>query len=207
MSVQTAYNNWSATYDRDRNLTRDLDAVVAREALAQLHCRSILEIGCGTGKNTPLLARLGEKVCALDFSTGMLSQAKAKVPAAHVSFAVANLTHPWPCAAQSADLIVCNLVLEHIADLGFIFSEAFRTLMTGGRFFLCELHAFRQYQGSAANFQRDQATTEIQAFVHHLSDFTQAAAEHGFTLESFNEWWHADDDKKPPRLASFMFRK
>ena len=49
MSIKKAYNDWSASYDSDENLTRDLDQKVTREALANLHFKSILEIGCGTG--------------------------------------------------------------------------------------------------------------------------------------------------------------
>ena len=117
MNTRTAYDSWSETYDRDRNLTRDLDHVVTRATLSHLRFSSILEIGCGTGKNTALLASIGAKVHALDFSDGMLAQAKTKVSSDNVTFTVADLTRPWPCAAQSADLVVCNLVLEHIGDL------------------------------------------------------------------------------------------
>jgi hypothetical protein len=45
MSVQNAYNDWSASYDTDENLTRDFDRKVLREALENLHFPSILEIG------------------------------------------------------------------------------------------------------------------------------------------------------------------
>ena len=207
MSVKEAYSEWSATYDVDRNLTRDLDGQVTREALENIHCKSILEIGCGTGKNSSLLAKIGEKVLAIDFSRAMTDKAKEKTRADNVTFSVADIMGEWPCADQSADLIVCNLVLEHIADLSFIFSEAFRCLAKRGSFFICELHPFRQYQGTKANFRRDGETTEIQAFVNHISDFTKAAKENGLTLDAFHEWWHQEDQGKPPRLVSFMFKK
>src|SRR6266542_1985935 len=126
MGVREAYNQWAPTYDSDRNLTRDLDELVTRSILADMQCASILELGCGTGKNTAFLAQLGAHVHALDFSDAMLAQAQAKLPHAHVTFTITDLMGPWPCADQSADLIVCNLVLEHIADLHFIFAEAFR---------------------------------------------------------------------------------
>jgi ubiquinone/menaquinone biosynthesis C-methylase UbiE len=207
MSIQAAYDDWAATYDLDRNLTRDLDQVVTRKTLAHRRCRSILEIGCGTGKNTPLLADIGEKVLALDFSQAMINRAKEKLPLDHVTFAVADLTCSWPCDDQSVNLVVCNLVLEHIGDLSFIFSEAFRALLAGGDFFICELHPFRQYQGIRANFKRDQGTIEIPAFVHHISEFIRAAQSNKLTIESFNEWWHEDDQDKLPRLVSFLFKK
>ncbi|MCA1723405.1 MAG: class I SAM-dependent methyltransferase, partial [Thermomicrobia bacterium] len=183
------------------------DAIVTRAILAERRYRSILEIGCGTGKNTPLLAQIGDRVHAIDFSEGMLAQARAKGCGANVTFAVGDLTYPWPCADRSVDLIACNLVVEHIADLSFVFAEAVRVLSPAGHFFLCELHPFKQYLGSKARFERDEARIELPAFVHHLSDFLDAATHAGFTLTSFKEWWHADDHDTPPRLASFMFAK
>ncbi len=207
MSVKEAYSEWSDTYDVDRNLTRDLDRQVTKQILENIHCKSIVEIGCGTGKNTALLAKIGEKVLAIDFSQAMTYKAKEKTKADNVTFSVADITGEWPCFDQSADLIVCNLVLEHIADLSFIFSEAFRCLVGGGRFFISELHPFRQYQGTKANFQRNGETTEIQAFMHHISDFTEAAKENGLSLDALHEWWHQEDQGKPPRLVSFMFKK
>jgi ubiquinone/menaquinone biosynthesis C-methylase UbiE len=62
MEIHEAYTDWSATYDSDRNLTRDLDQEVTRETLANLNFESILELGCGTGKNTELLAEIGKHV-------------------------------------------------------------------------------------------------------------------------------------------------
>lgn len=207
MSVREAYANWATTYDSDRNLTRDLDQVVTREMLAHLRPRSILELGCGTGKNTALLAQIGERVHALDFSEAMMMQAKAKLRSTHVTFTIADLTRPWPRAGGAADLIVCNLVLEHIANLSFIFAEAARTLAHPGQLFISELHPFRQYQGTKAVFQRNQTPIEIPAFVHHISDFLDAAADAGFTLSNLKEWWHEQDQHAPPRLVSFTFAK
>ena len=207
MKIQEAYTDWSTTYDSDRNLTRDLDHTVVQQQLGGLRCKSILELGCGTGKNTRLLAGIGEHVLALDFSRGMIERAKAKIDRANVTFDLADITQKWPCKDQSFDLISCNLVLEHIEDLSFIFAEAARTLIKGGRFFVCELHPFRQYLGTQARFQRAEDTTHIAAFMHHISDFTNAAAGNGLSLEVLKEWWHAEDEAKPPRLISFLFVK
>jgi len=207
MSIQKAYNEWSATYDSDENLTRDLDQKVTRAALANLQFNSILELGCGTGKNTVFLAQIGTRVHALDFSEGMIEKAKKKVQAENVRLSVADLTQKWPCENRSYDLIVCNLVLEHIKDLSLIFSEAFRVLEKEGRFLINELHPFRQYEGKKASFGKGEEVTEIPAFVHHISDFLNAALNNELTLVKLNEWWHEDDQSKPPRLISFLFEK
>ncbi|MDX6383057.1 MAG: hypothetical protein QOK48_630 [Blastocatellia bacterium] len=207
MNIQQSYTEWSTTYDQDRNLTRDLDQAVTREALANLRCQSVLEIGCGTGKNTTLLSQIGKQVLALDFSAGMLEQARRKLALDNVNFAVADITASWPCSDQSIDLISCNLVLEHVSDLSFIFAEGARVLRVGGRFLVSELHPFRQYQGTQARFQRGQETSQIPAFVHHISDFIDAATANHLALARLRECWHEEDENKPPRLVSFIFQK
>jgi 2-polyprenyl-3-methyl-5-hydroxy-6-metoxy-1,4-benzoquinol methylase len=103
-------------------------------------------------------------------------------------------------------LIVCNLVLEHVADLGFVFAAAARCLKAGSEFFLCELHPFRQYEGTVANFSRGGETTSVAAFVHHLSEFFHVAESSGFAMTRFDERWHADDAGRPPRLVAFLFQ-
>jgi 2-polyprenyl-3-methyl-5-hydroxy-6-metoxy-1,4-benzoquinol methylase len=80
------------------------------------------------------------------------------------SFAVADLTQPWPAATNGADLMIGDLVLEHIEDLRPVFAQAAKALVPGGCLFISELHPFRQYQGTQANFQRDGKTTPIPAF-------------------------------------------
>jgi malonyl-CoA O-methyltransferase len=207
MSIQKAYNQWSETYDTDRNLTRDLDQQVMQETLANRHFNSILEIGCGTGKNTAFLAQVAGVVHALDFSQGMIEKAREKVKAENVRFSVADLTQRWPSEVGTYDLLVCNLVLEHIEDLSFIFSEGSRVLVGGGRFLINELHPFRQYEGKKAVFQGEAGVTEIPAFVHHISDFLNAASHNGFNLLKLDERWHTEDLNKPPRILSLLFEK
>ncbi len=207
MDIQAAYDSWSSSYDHDRNLTRDLDQATTRKFFADTRYRNILELGCGTGKNTVLLAEISDAVTALDFSKGMIEQARLKITTDNVALSVADLTQQWPTHSDTYDLIVCNLVLEHVQDLGFIFSEAFRSLQKGGHFYVSELHPFRQYLGGKANFQRGDKITEVKAHIHHVSEFLQLAANNGLSLQSFNEHWHQDDHGKPPRLAVFMFTK
>lgn len=207
MSIQNAYDEWSDTYDTDENLTRDLDRQVTREALAGQLFDSILEIGCGTGKNTAFLVQIGTHVHALDFSEGMIEKAREKVKTENVRFTVTDLTQAWPCEDQASDLIICNLVLEHIENLSFIFSEASRVLKENGRFLIDELHPYRQYEGKKARFSSSEAVTEIPAFVHHISDFLKVASANGLRLVKLNEYWHERDQGKPPRIVSFLFVK
>jgi SAM-dependent methyltransferase len=207
MKIEEAYTLWSTTYDSDRNLTRDLDQLTTERVLTGKSYENVMEIGCGTGKNTAFLTRIGRKILAVDFSLGMLRKAKAKVASQSVLFIVADLIRPWPCKPKSLDLIVCNLVLEHVKDLSAIFSQASQALAAGGLFFINELHPFRQYQGAQAEFRGETDTVRIPAFVHHVSEFTMAAEQNGLSLKMMKELWHEQDQNRLPRLISFIFEK
>ena len=207
MNIQSAYNNWSDRYDKDLNLTRDLDAEIIRKEFAKSKFDSILEFGCGTGKNTIFFSEIADKVYAIDFSEGMISKAKEKVNLKKVVFTQADITHKWLIENNTIELVTCNLILEHIEDLDFIFTEANRCLKEKGKFFINELHPFRQYDGKKATFINEGKTTEIDAFVHHISDFTNAAINNGFKLLKLNEFWHELDINKSPRILSLLFIK
>jgi malonyl-CoA O-methyltransferase len=137
----------------------------------------------------------------------MIEKAREKVTAENVRFSIADLTQPWPCEDEAYDLVVCNLVLEHIEGLPFIFSEASRVLRERGEFLINELHPFRQYAGKKARFDKGEEVIEVPAFVHHISDFLSAASNNGLTLLKLNEYWHVEDQHKPPRIISFLFGK
>lgn len=204
MSIQKAYNEWSESYDADTNLTRDLDQKLTRETLTNLHFSSILEIGCGTGKNTSFLSQIGQSVQAVDFSQGMIEKAREKVQAENVKFSIMDITKKWRFEDDSFDLVVCNLVLEHIEDISFVFSEVSRVLESKGRFFINELHPFRQYEGKKARYQKNGEEIEVDAFVHNISDFLKIAIANGFALVKLNEYWHEADQDKPPRIVSLL---
>ena len=207
MDIQGAYNEWSRTYDSDENLTRDLDQKVTQSLLGKLLFDSILEIGCGTGKNTSFLTQIGRTVRAVDFSEGMIEKAREKVQAENVHFSIMDITQKWIFDDQAFDLIVCNLVLEHIRDLSFVFAQAARTLRSNGQFFINELHPFRQYDGRKARFYRNEEKIEVDAFIHHISDFLHAGKDNGFSHVELDEHWHEADQNKPPRIISFTFER
>lgn len=208
MKVHEAYNEWSATYDADENATRDLDKTVVERSLGKLRFGSIVEAGCGTGKNTEFLLKIGREIHALDFSKGMIAKAQERLKRRpQVKFVHADLSKRWPLSRGTADLVTFNLVLEHVDELSPVFGEAARVLVKGGRMFISELHPFRQYQAKGANYRRGKQTMTITAFVHHLSDFVKSAQEAGFVLENFAEWWHAKDKGKTPRLVSLLFKR
>lgn len=207
MSTQQLYNEWSFTYDDVENKTRDLELRAGQEMLSHLSFENLLELGCGTGKNTAWLQEKAKQLLAVDLSEGMLQKAKEKIQSHQVQFKQADITKPWNFVSESVDLITCSLILEHIEDLNFIFSEAAKVLHAGGHFYICELHPFKQYTGSKARFETAEGLQVLQCFVHHVSDYTAAALKNGFAVTAVQEWFDNGDREATPRLISFLFQK
>ena len=204
--IAAAYDAWSEVYDSNQNATRDLDARVLRAQGFQLSGRSVLELGCGTGKNTEHLAIEAASVLALDFSEGMLAKARARVASACVRFLRHDIRQRLPVADASVDLAVVNLVLEHVERLEPVFAEAARALRPGGTLFVCELHPFRQLMGKQAQFERQGSGEKVlvKVFQHDVSDFLEAGVAAGLRIIRAQEWRDREGAPKSeaPRLFS-----
>ncbi|NQV96133.1 MAG: methyltransferase domain-containing protein [Sphingomonadales bacterium] len=207
MSIKKAYNSWSNQYDTNDNKTRDLDRKVTLETLEKYHFNTVLELGCGTGKNTQYLLKKAKHVIGLDFSEGMLEKAVAKIKSPKVRFQKADLTKEWEIDNNFADLITCSLTLEHIQNLDFIFEQAQLKLKQKGLFFISELHPFKQYAGSKARYETEEGTQELEVYTHHITEYLNSATRNGFEQIELKEWFDMPNKKEVPRLVSFVFRK
>lgn len=210
-SVRAAYASWAESYDTNENRTRDLDALVLRQHELDIAGRDVLEIGCGTGKNTEWLSEHAAAVTALDLSPEMLARARTRVSARSVTFIEHDIQRSWPVPDESFNAVIGNLVLEHISNISIIFHEAQRVLRPNGTLFLCELHPFRQRLGSQAQYTDLQSGNrlKVEAYAHDVSEYVNGGIDAGLTLVRVGEWWD-DADKSsdsPPRLLSVLFNR
>ncbi|MBK5188365.1 MAG: class I SAM-dependent methyltransferase [Gemmatimonadaceae bacterium] len=206
--VARAYDAWAEQYDHDRNATRDLDGVALRRAPIRLRGRAVVEVGCGTGKNTVWLAGEAESVLAMDLSSGMLARARARVGATNVRFVAHDARERWPLESGSVDVVTCNLVLEHVRELAPVFHEAARVLRSGGELFVSELHPARQLRGGQAHYtnRATGALTKVPAHVHSVEEFIAAGVAAGLRLCELGESTEACARAgAPPRLLTLLF--
>ena len=207
MSIKKAYNIWASQYDTNENRTRDLDKTATIETLKNYDFESVLELGCGTGKNTKWLLEKAKQIIGLDFSQEMLKKAKEKISDESVIFKKADLTESWKIDNNFADLITCSLTLEHLKNLNHVFNQARLKLKNNGLFFISELHPFKQYSGSKANYETKNGTKELEVYIHHVSEYIDDAKNNGFELVEMKEWFDENNKNGLPRLISFVFKK
>ena len=200
-----SYNTWAYQYDNNINPTRDLDKSITKEFLSKIDFFKVLELGCGSGKNSEWLITKAEKLVGLDFSKNMLDLARNKIKTDKATFINADLNEKWPVKNNAFDLVTINLALEHIEILDHIFKSSFMKLVQGGKCFVCELHPKKQLTGSRAQFEENGVKIELDVFQHLEEDYIQSAEQAGFNLLTKEDWYDRKNDM--PRLISFLFEK
>src|SRR5262249_33759608 len=153
------------------------------------------------------LASQGATVTAIDFSEGMLAQARSKPGADGVRFLVHDLHTTLPFADSTFDVVVSGLVLEHLRELGPFFAEARRVLKPVGRAVVSAMHPAMFRRGAWARFTAPDSGEKVSpgSVPHQVSDFVMAAVRSGFCLEHLGE--HAPDAALAahvPRAAKYV---
>ena len=109
--------------------------------LAHVHARAaaqarprILDVGCGEGYSTALLARAGAEVVGVDVAQEALRRARERHP--ELDLRLLPTDGPWPLADASFDVVWAGEVIEHVADTASWLSELRRVLGSGGELLL-----------------------------------------------------------------------
>lgn len=120
------------------------------QLLGRTRGRSILEVGAGAGQCSRWLAEQGAKATAVDFSPGMLEQARrlqsehpASPGATPPEFVEADARH-LPFAAGTFDIAFSAYgALPFVQDAQSVMAEVARVLRPGGRFVFSVTHPLR----------------------------------------------------------------
>jgi ubiquinone/menaquinone biosynthesis C-methylase UbiE len=205
-AVRAGYDRWAMVYDHDANPLQALEDPAVRAAAGDVRGLAVLDLGCGTGRHALWLAAAGANVTALDFSAGMLDEARRKPGAEAVRFVEHDLHQPLPFGAEF-DLVVSGLVLEHLRDVGPFFTEARRVLKGGGRAVISAMHPAMFLRGSQARFTDPESGEIVQpgSIAHSIGEFVMAAHRAGFRPTAITE--HAptaDFAAAYPRAAKYI---
>lgn len=141
-SERAGWTERAAVY-RDATARATLQTIPALLSHARLfHGARVLDAGCGPGYVAACASLLGAKAEGIDFSQGMVDEARKQFP--HITFNLGDV-EKMPVANRTFDAVLSNIVLFHVTDPALAMSEAFRVLKTGGRF------VFSQWLGPDAS--------------------------------------------------------
>ena len=114
----------------------DLAAALAELPPARPGAR-VLDLGCGSGLLSIVLAGQGCQVTGIDFSADMLAQARANAErhgvADNAEFVQTDV-HDLPFGDATFDLVVTRNVTWVLQDVARVYAEALRVLKPGGMF-------------------------------------------------------------------------
>ena len=214
IGTQDAYDQWASVYDSDGNMLQSIDDDELNTLLPPVLNRVtqysrtniyILDLGCGTGRNTARLVShtwpSDVRVCVtgLDFSAGMLQLAHTKLaglinPHAQVSLRLEQCD-PFPATANfipstidltPQDLVISTLVLEHI-PLATYFSTLSTLLAPGGIALVTNMHSEMGSRSQAGFVNAQGVKVRGESFVYSLAGTVAEAKKRGFEIVDARE--------------------
>jgi len=188
-----AYDLWAKTYDTDGNVLQLLDTAFVDELLPTLvnpKVQTVLDLGCGTGRNSLKLLPYHEiqKILAFDASAAMLSEAKKSLEGdPRVSFCRYDIMADQPPVESliptGVDAIICTLVIEHIPMLSSFFTLIRSMLRDGGWALITNMHEEMGAVTGAGFRDENGKRVTMAKYAHTSKEVEVAGKEAGLIIE------------------------
>ncbi len=208
LPAREGYDRWAALYDQKANPLIELKQREIARLLGDVRGLAVADLGCGTGRTAVALAERGAQVTAVDFSEGMLAQARSRPGAGRVRFLVHDLEKPLPLGTDSVDRVLCSLALEHVEGLDAAFREMARICRPDGRVVIMEMHPAMLLKGVSAHFHDPKTGRDIRpkSVGHQISDFVMGAVRAGLAIEEMKEFVDQGKHAGWPLLLTLRLR-
>lgn len=175
--------------------------------LGNINGLDIIDLGCGSGVYCDYFISQGAKsVTCLDVSEAMINIVLSKFTL-QVKAYTQDLSQGLPQeGSNSADVIVCPLVLHYIEDLNVVFKEIYRVLKPGGYLVFSTHHPFADFEDSESGnyFKRELINQEwdtvgepvaVSFYRRSLSEITEAITSNGLLITTLSEGVVSDEIK------------
>jgi SAM-dependent methyltransferase len=110
----------------------------------------VLELGCGTGRDTAVLVQAGLRVVGIELSTESVAAAQARVPHG-AEFHCRDFREPFPMADGSAGVVLASLSLHYFEwDETLALAGRIRRVLRPGGVLLCRLNSVNDFAHGAS---------------------------------------------------------
>lgn len=195
LDAREGFRRWAAVYDEVPNPLLSLESRLAAPLLPSLRGKTVLDLGCGTGRRLPLLcAREARRVIALDASQEMLVRAAAR--ASHSARLLRASCDLLPLAGACCDVALCSFTLAYLPDLDRFLEELRRVMAPGSYVLISDVHPDTARRGWRRSFRAAGEEIEIANFVRPLRAIRHALAAAGFTNVNLLEAAFGDPERE-----------
>jgi ubiquinone/menaquinone biosynthesis C-methylase UbiE len=179
LNVDQAYTLWSETYDSVPNPLLALEERYLWPMLPSLAGKTVLDLGCGTGRLLNRLSSSGtEQYLGVDLSAGMLTRAteKLRIPGHLLRADCVQL----PLRSHCADVLFCSFLIGYVNLLD-LAAEITRVSKVDTDLYLSEFHPDSRSLGWKRSFRSGDQVIELPT--QHCSP---PDVEHAFRLHSYD---------------------
>lgn len=161
--------------------------------------KNVIDMGCGPGVYAEwFIQRSVNQLTCIDASYEMIELVKNKFPDSVKAY-VQDLSLGLPQEkSNSADVIVCPLVIHYIKDLSLIFADVFRILKVGGYLVFSTHHPFADFECSNTGnyFERELVKeewdtigkpVEVSFYRRSLTEVCNAITSSGLVITKISE--------------------
>lgn len=149
--------------------------------LGDVRAKTVLDLGCGKGKNLAALAERGAKVIGIDVSPDLVRLAEKRTALAGIKAdVVVGTAYEMELPDESVDVVFCILLIHHL-DIPQVCSEMFRILKKGGYVVLLEPIRFSRLYDRCRKLLPARQHTSV--YEHPLTKSEFASLTNIFTAE------------------------
>lgn len=179
LSPREAYRLWAPVYAAENALTTLEDAAV-RDVTPCLTGRTLLDVGCGTGRRMLAADPPPQRSIGVDLVLDMLTAGDAAEASALL---IAGDVRALPLAEDAFHVVWCRLVLGHLPALDVAYRELARVASDGATLIVTDFHPAAAAAGHTRTF-RDGAGVlhAVEHHAHSAERHVTAAAGAGWTL-------------------------
>ena len=110
----------------------------------------VLELGCGTGRDSAVLVNAGQRVVGIELSTESVAAARARVPHG-AEFHCADFRAPFPVADGSVGVVLASLSLHYFAwDETLALARRIHRVLRPRGVLLCRLNSVNDFHHGAS---------------------------------------------------------